>query len=190
MTGQMMRSAARMAASVVAFLLDVSMTISWTPRLLADLMILASLSGADLQTRSVFGCRGAYPTARRSIGHQDRRARSAAQLPRPAQLCWWPSWIAAQAWHDRKAAYRPGQSWPAALLAPLLAPLSSPRAIACWLFFAVLTGLSLLCAYGTTAMQLASRIAAQTVAATTRTIGRSSNACGPSGTRSASRRRK
>src|SRR5262245_23812729 len=41
------------------------------------------------------------------------------------------------------------------------------RALACWLFFMMLTGLSLWCAYGTTAIQLASRIAIQAVASTT-----------------------
>ena len=39
-----------------------------------------------------------------------------------------------------------------------------PQAIACWVVFMVLTGLSLWCAYGTTAIQLASRIASQAVA--------------------------
>ena len=48
----------------------------------------------------------------------------------------------AQAWHERNPA----------------------RALACWLVFIVLTGLSLWSAYGTTAIQLASRIATQVVA--------------------------
>src|SRR5262245_42527546 len=50
----------------------------------------------------------------------------------------------AQAWHERNPA----------------------RALACWLVFMVLTGLSLWCAYGTTAIQLASRIATQAVVST------------------------
>ena len=44
---------------------------------------------------------------------------------------------------------------------------SKPRSLACWLVFAVLTGLSLWCAYGTTATQLAEKFADQTVASTT-----------------------
>ena len=50
----------------------------------------------------------------------------------------------ALAWHERK----PG------------------RAAACWMVFTVLTGLSLWCAYGTTATQLAERIANKAVAGT------------------------
>ena len=50
----------------------------------------------------------------------------------------------ALAWHERKAM----------------------RAVACWLVFAVLTGLSLWCAYGTSATQFAQHIAKQVVAAT------------------------
>jgi hypothetical protein len=50
----------------------------------------------------------------------------------------------ALAWHERKAM----------------------RAVACWLVFVVLTGLSLWCAYGTNATQLAQHIAKQAVAAT------------------------
>src|SRR5262245_18238527 len=50
----------------------------------------------------------------------------------------------ALAWHERKPA----------------------RAVACAMVFAVLTGLSLWCAYGTTATQLAERIAAKAVAGT------------------------
>src|SRR5215510_9468539 len=57
----------------------------------------------------------------------------------------------AQAWHERNPA----------------------RALACWLVFMVLTGLSLWCAYGTTAIQLASRIATQAVASTTEEDNRS-----------------
>src|SRR5262245_23527893 len=53
--------------------------------------------------------------------------------------------FAALAWHERSPA----------------------RATACWLVFIVLTGLSLWCAYGTTATQLAARFATQAVAATT-----------------------
>ena len=53
----------------------------------------------------------------------------------------------ALAWHDRKPA----------------------RALACWLVFSVLTGLSLWCAYGTTATQLAERFANQAVAAAAQT---------------------
>ena len=40
------------------------------------------------------------------------------------------------------------------------------RSIACWLVFLVLTGLSLWCAYGTTATQLAVKFANQAVAST------------------------
>ena len=40
-------------------------------------------------------------------------------------------------------------------------------ALACWLVFTVLTGLSLWCAYGTTATQLAVKFANQAVASTT-----------------------
>jgi hypothetical protein len=41
-----------------------------------------------------------------------------------------------------------------------------PRAVACWLVFVVLTGLSLWCAYGTTATHLAVKFANQAVAGT------------------------
>ena len=51
----------------------------------------------------------------------------------------------ALAWHDSKPA----------------------RSVACWLVFTVLTGLSLWCAYGTTATQLAVKFADQAVASTT-----------------------
>ncbi len=44
---------------------------------------------------------------------------------------------------------------------------SKPRSLACWVVFAVFTGLSLWCAYGTTATQLAEKFADQTVASTT-----------------------
>jgi hypothetical protein len=44
-----------------------------------------------------------------------------------------------------------------------------PRALACWLTFLVLTGLSLWCAYGTTATQLAEKFASQAVAAASQT---------------------
>ena len=50
--------------------------------------------------------------------------------------------LGATAWHDSKPA----------------------RAFACWVVFIVLTGLSLWCAYGTTATQLAEKFASQAVA--------------------------
>src|SRR5215470_14691618 len=50
--------------------------------------------------------------------------------------------LGATAWHDTKPA----------------------RSFACWVVFVVLTGLSLWCAYGTTAMQLAEKFASQAVA--------------------------
>src|SRR5262245_10475326 len=50
----------------------------------------------------------------------------------------------ALAWHERRGA----------------------RAVTCWLVFVVLTGLSLWCAYGTTATQLATRLANKVVAST------------------------
>lgn len=53
----------------------------------------------------------------------------------------------AMAWHDSKPA----------------------RSLACWLVFAVLTGLSLWCAYGTTATQLAEKFASQAVASVAQT---------------------
>ncbi len=53
----------------------------------------------------------------------------------------------AMAWHDRK----------------------SGRSLACWLVFGVLTALSLWCAYGTTATQLAEKFAAQAVASVAQT---------------------
>ena len=43
------------------------------------------------------------------------------------------------------------------------------RAFACWMVFTVLTGLSLWCAYGTTATQLAEKFANQAVASTSQT---------------------
>jgi hypothetical protein len=53
--------------------------------------------------------------------------------------------LGAMAWHDSKPA----------------------RSGACWIVFTVLTGLSLWCAYGTTATQLAEKFANQAVASTT-----------------------
>jgi len=53
----------------------------------------------------------------------------------------------AVAWHDRKAA----------------------RSLACWLVFLVLTCLSLWCAYGTTATQLAEKFATQAIAQSAQT---------------------
>ena len=47
---------------------------------------------------------------------------------------------------------------------------SKPRSLACWAVFAVFTGLSLWCAYGTTATQLAEKFADQTVASTTQAL--------------------
>ena len=71
------------------------------------------------------------------------------------------------AWHDHKPLRSdPGDSTIKWILRSICS-IWRPRAIACWLTFTVLTGLSLWCAYGTTATQLAVKFADQAVAGTT-----------------------
>ena len=70
----------------------------------------------------------------------------------------------AMAWHDDKPI--PPDASDSIMMRVLwsICSLWRPRALACWLTFVVLTGLSLWCAYGTTATQLAEKFADQAVA--------------------------